>query len=408
MKNLLSLIFILVLTSTESFAISNWTQKANFGGTARHRTTSFAIGNKGYMGLGHYNSGPGGNIHLADFWEYDTGSNTWTQKADFGGGQRYHAVGESFGNKAYVGTGRAPGGILMTDWWEFDPIANSWTLKAAFPGVQRRGAVTFIIDDYIFVGTGQVPTGYTNDFFAYDVINDQWLGGVAPFPGSARTSAASFTIDNKGYVGTGGVGCGTTDFYEYKLVTNQWIQRANVGTLIRQEAAGFSVNGLGYIAAGDNCSSGENYQDVWEYDPTLDTWTQIDDFGGSARRYLDAFVIGNRAFCGLGTSGVNYSDLWEFDAFLSTIQRDLESVQVNVYPNPVIDNANFVLSAIPQGGSAEMFELTILSIDGKEVYNERFENQELNFVRDGLPSGIYVYHVNYENQTIRNGKIILE
>ena len=408
MRKFYTLTLIALLASAESFATSNWTQKANFGGVARHRTTSFTIGNKGYMGLGHYNSGPGGNIHLADFWEYDPGSNSWTQKADFGGGQRYHAVGETYGNKAYVGTGRAPGSILMNDWWEFDPISNSWTAKATFPGTERRGAVAFKIDEYIFVGTGQIPSGYTNDFFAYDPINDQWLTGIANFPGSSRTSAASFSLNNKGYVGTGGVGCGTTDFYEYKLLTNQWVQRADVGTMIRQEAAGFAVNGKGYIAAGDNCSSGTNYKDVWEYDPTLDSWTQIDDFAGSARRYLDAFVIGNRAFCGLGTSGVNYSDLWEFDAILSTIQHHKETVKMDVFPNPIIDKATFSLSAIPQGGSAEMFTLTLYSMEGKMVCEEQFENQNIYFERNGIESGLYIYHLNYEATTVRNGKIIIE
>ncbi|OIQ35859.1 MAG: hypothetical protein BM555_03905 [Crocinitomix sp. MedPE-SWsnd] len=408
MKRLLIISIILFLAGLESHATSNWTQKANFGGIARHRTTSFSIGNKGYMGLGHYNSGPGGNIHLADFWEYDPGSNAWTQKADFGGGPRYHAVGESFGNKAYVGTGRSPGSILMTDWWEFDPIANTWTAKSAFPGTERRGAVCFKIDGYLFVGTGQIPSGFTNDFFAYDVENDQWLGGIPVFPGSSRTSAASFVINNKGYVGTGGVGCGTTDFYEYKLSTNQWIQRADVGTLIRQEAAGFSVNGKGYIAAGDNCSSGTNYQDVWEYDPNLDTWTQIDDFGGAARRYLDAFVIGNRAFCGLGTSGVNYSDLWEFDAFLSTIQRDLETVKVDCYPNPIVESATFTISNIPQGGSANLFELKILNLQGQVLFEDAFEDTKLEYNRENIPAGLYVYHITYEGNTVRNGKLIFE
>jgi hypothetical protein len=42
---------------------------------------TLAIGNKGYVGTGQYAGS------LADFWEYDPLSNTWTQKANFGGGQ---------------------------------------------------------------------------------------------------------------------------------------------------------------------------------------------------------------------------------------------------------------------------------------------------------------------------------
>ena len=42
---------------------------------------------------------------LKDFWEYDPATNAWTQKADFGGTARYGAVGFSIGSKGYIGTG---------------------------------------------------------------------------------------------------------------------------------------------------------------------------------------------------------------------------------------------------------------------------------------------------------------
>jgi len=407
MKQLALTLFALSF-SFISEASDVWTQKANFGGIARHRTTSFSIGNKGYMGLGHYNSGPGGNIHLADFWEYDPASNAWTQKADFGGGLRYHAVGESFGNKAYVGTGRAPGNTLMTDWWEFDPIANTWTAKATFPGTARRGAVCFKQGDYLFVGTGQIPTGFTNDFYAYDPVNDQWLTGVASFPGSPRTSAVAFSIDEKSYVGTGGTGCGTTDFYEYKLSTNQWINRANVGSIIRQEAGAFAVNGKGYIIAGDNCSSGTNYKDFWEYDPNTDTWTELPEFEGAARRYIDAFVIGTKAYVGLGTSGVNYSDLWEYDQTLSILQRDVELLEINTYPNPSTNLVNVQLGELPSGSNWADFTLLVYDISGKIVHNEVFQNSSTTITKDQCGTGLKMVHVIYADQAIRTEKVVFE
>ena len=391
-----------------SEAAEVWNQKANFGGLARHRSTAFSIGNKGYMGLGHYNSGVGGNIHLEDFWEYDPGSDSWTQKANFGGGLRYHAVGESYGNKAYVGTGRSPGNVLMTDWWEFDPIANTWTLVSPFPGTARRGAVIFRIDEFLFVGTGQTTSGYSNDFYAYDILNDQWLGGVANFPGSQRTSAAGFAIGDKGYVGTGGIGCGTTDFYEYKKSTNSWTQRSNVGTVIRQEAIGFAVNGKGYIVAGDNCSSGDNYQDVWEFDPETDSWIQLEDFMGAARRYPDAFVIGKKAYVGLGTSGVNYADLWEFDQTLSVIQHDNELISTNVYPNPIEDKANITLSNLPTNSNYNEYTATIYSLQGKVVFEQMFESQEILFEREQLTAGQYICAISYNGSLVRSSQIILK
>ena len=100
----LLLFLSLFLVSPNSWS-SAWTQKANFGAIARHRTTCLTIGNKIYMGLGHYN-GAGPNVLFDDWWEYDPATNAWTQKADYLGGVCYHAAGFTIDNIAYVGTGR--------------------------------------------------------------------------------------------------------------------------------------------------------------------------------------------------------------------------------------------------------------------------------------------------------------
>ncbi|MEI7513689.1 MAG: galactose oxidase, partial [bacterium] len=54
-----------------------WTQKANLPGTKRMGAIGFSIGNKGYIATGNNNS------WWSDFWEWDQGTDTWIQKADF-------------------------------------------------------------------------------------------------------------------------------------------------------------------------------------------------------------------------------------------------------------------------------------------------------------------------------------
>ena len=73
-----------------------------------------------------------------DFWEYDPATDTWTQKADFGGTARTGAVGFSIGSKGYIGTGHMIGSLLQKDFWEYDPAANTWTQKADFGGTARK------------------------------------------------------------------------------------------------------------------------------------------------------------------------------------------------------------------------------------------------------------------------------
>jgi N-acetylneuraminic acid mutarotase len=65
---------------------------------------------------------------------------TWTKKADFGGGVRYAGVGFSIGNKAYIGTGSGVEGnnaAIKNDFWEYDPVSNTWSQKANFAGGVR-------------------------------------------------------------------------------------------------------------------------------------------------------------------------------------------------------------------------------------------------------------------------------
>src|SRR5439155_1232670 len=106
-----------------------WTQKADFGGTATSGAAGFSIGTKGYLGTGW----DGYNYHK-DIWEYDPATNTWTQKADFGGIARVCAGGFSIGSNGYIGTGYDGGIPLDTkDFWEYTPDgAGGLTYDSAF------------------------------------------------------------------------------------------------------------------------------------------------------------------------------------------------------------------------------------------------------------------------------------
>src|SRR3954468_6201863 len=108
---------------------------ANMGAMARSTAFSFTIGGKGYAGTGVDSV----LKVLKDFWEYDTLTNTWTQKADFGGGTRFNGVAFTIGNKGYAGLGSStyPSYTWVTTWYEYDPTTNIWTQKGNFPGVGR-------------------------------------------------------------------------------------------------------------------------------------------------------------------------------------------------------------------------------------------------------------------------------
>jgi hypothetical protein len=126
------------------------------------------------MGLGT------GYVGVNDFWEYDPTSNIWTKKADFNRLKAF-AVGFSINGKGYIGTGVSDtvsqdGNGATKDFWEYDPAADTWTQKADFGGGTRFWATGFSIGSKGYIGTGEAfysqytgVSGPKKDFWEYDL-----------------------------------------------------------------------------------------------------------------------------------------------------------------------------------------------------------------------------------------------
>ena len=382
-----------------------WFEKSNFGGDARHRASSFAIGNVGYIGLGHINSGV--DIEYDDFWKYDPASDSWSQIANYPEGKCYHAVAFVINSIAYVGTGRLENGTYSKNFYSYNPTTNIWAPIADLIGLERRGAIGFSINGKGYVGTGQTTSGNSSDFYEYNPATDSWTA-KANFIGPARTASVGFSIGNYGYIGTGQTNTGSTnDFYQYNPVTNQWTVKSPVGPTSRQEAAGFAVNGMGYIGTGDDYSSGNNYSDMWEYNPALNTWVQIEEFAGTARRYLTAFVIGSRAYAGTGTNGTNFRDFWMFDQILSVLTRKMEETNVIIYPNPASEFVKFDLKDLPNFIDTKNISIDLYSLTGQSKGSYYFETTSRLIDVSQMQTGQYVYQLNYEGRNFKTGKIII-
>jgi N-acetylneuraminic acid mutarotase len=392
-------VFLFLLLPLQLIALDEWQQKATFGGVARHRASAFTIGDKGYVGMGHYNTGQ--HVIFKDLWEYDPATDSWTQKADFGGTLRYQCAAFAIDNYGYMGLGRNENDSYEKDFWKYDPSANMWYPIAEFPGVERRGATAFVIDNKAYVGLGQTNGGYASDFYQYNPNSDTWQP-VADFIGAPRMNPVSFVYNGKAYVGTGHTwGAALKDFYEFNPTSNFWTRKADVGDSTRQDACGFCVMGEGYIGTGNNVEGTENYKDFWKYNFETDTWIRAADFGGVARRYMVSFVIKNTAYCWGGTNGTNLKDLWAFNPYLSVNETDL--IQVNIYPNPATTEITFNFSTLNQ------IQLVIYNSMGQMV--ERYSN-----INNGIlilnsrayPKGVYFYQVEENGQTLKTGKFIFE
>lgn len=394
--NIFSLIVFGYFFITPNNSDAAWVQKAPFGGSAKHRCMGFSIGNKGYIGGGHINSGI--TITSKDFWEYDPATNAWSQIADFGGGYRYHGTAFGVGNYGYVGLGENSTNEYKDDFWKYIPLINTWVQVANFPGVSRRGACSFVINDTAYVGLGQTDLGYATDFYKYIATSNSWIP-IANFIGQARSSAVAFSLNSKGYVGTGHIlGNDSKDFYCYDPTTNSWTQKADVGPTTRQDATGFSINGIGYIGTGNDVLGNFNFDDFWAYDFDADTWSQISDFEGQGRRYFVSFVINNVAYCGTGTNGTNFRDFWAFIPFLD-VSSNNESLDVTSYPNPSTDYISI------KWNQEKLVRINFYNLNGQLILTKKTTNAGVQINKEELGIGTFIYKIVWNENQIETGKI---
>lgn len=286
----------------------NWVESSSFDGDARGNSVAFVIGDKGYLIAGY-----DGDDYLSDVWEYNKEGDYWIQKADFPGVARSGAVGFAIDGKGYFGTGY-DGDDKLNDFWSFDPEANVWEQKADFAGSERYGAVGFAVSGMGYIGTGY-DGSELKDFYKYNPLTDAWIQSVG-FGGDKRKDATVFVIGEKAYMGTGQHnGAYENGFYVFDGATEMWAQLKDLDdddedySILLANGVGFSLNGLGYIATGQSGVS----TDVWEYDPSTDTWDKKPDYEGTARQDAVSFSFSDKAFVLMGRSGSYYfDDHWEF------------------------------------------------------------------------------------------------
>jgi N-acetylneuraminic acid mutarotase len=104
---------------------------------------------------------------------------------------------------------------------------------------------------------------------------------------------------------------------------NSWTKKAPFGALKRERAVSFAIGDFGYVATGEDTVN-ITHNDLWRYDPLLDTWTQMADLPGSPRRNAIGFALNDKGYVGTGIDssesslGVELKDFWEYDPILNS------------------------------------------------------------------------------------------
>ena len=375
-----------LVTQDASASTDGWTQKANFGAIGRHRGTGISIGNRGYMGLGHYN-GAGPNIVKKDWWEYDPGTNSWTQRADYignNGNGNYASLAFGMDEYGYIGGGQVGSDNNL---YRYDPTMNSWSLMGMMPASYANN------EGFVINNKGYAVSG--SSLREYDPSNNTWSTKNS-MPFSIWTWNSTFVIDGKGYVKS------NNSLWEYKPLIDQWVSRASFPGLMSAGGASFSQSNKGYVVCGYDGSLSLVQRELWEFDPALNTWTQLPDFPGAARRFCSAFSINNRSYLGIGTSGTNYNDFWEFNVNLVTAGiNPLENdIQFSYGPNPSVDVIRFSSEELTE------YSIRIYTMTGQLITTLESVNANCELNRNGLPSGTYIFEVMHDNKSLLTKRFI--
>jgi N-acetylneuraminic acid mutarotase len=198
-----------------------------------------------------------------------------------------------------------------------------WSQKTNLPAAGRKWPATFTIGlkGYIICGS-YLGTQFTKDLWCWDQGSDTWTQ-LADLPGPARDGAFGFEIAQKGYVVMGWDGIGYSqvhylkDMYEYDATLNSWTQKADLPGIGRSVGMGFTAFGKAYVGMG--LASGWNYCSDWyEYDPISDTWTTKASFH-TGLDLAACFASGGKGYIVGGYDNVTVkNEVWEYDPSTDT------------------------------------------------------------------------------------------
>ncbi len=230
-------------------------------------------------------------------WAFDTDTNTWTEMTPdphprLGFGARMAYDSESDRIIAYGGmTMTGPDLLVTPGTWAYDYNTNTWekrTPEGEPPGVNYHGmAYDPGSDTTIVFGVNDIdPTDLLNVIWGYDYNTDTWEElSLTPGPetGSAYTRAAYDPARSRVLVFGGlhivdGVLAAHDELWTYSHSSGSWEQatsspqpRVHHDMVLVASSGDLLVFGGGI----NDSDSGFQGNDLWVYDPAVDTWTAL-------------------------------------------------------------------------------------------------------------------------------------
>ena len=198
----------------------------------------------------------------------------------------------------------------------FSQAQDTWTQRDSVNGPGKSSGAVFSLNDDAYFVTGLDMFGFKRSMVSYDTSQDDWddelsLGGDAG-DGLNRGSAIAFAVGGFGFCG---LGTGSADYFQdlwkFDAVSNTWTQMADYGGTARREAVAFTVGDYAYVGTGQDANGLTN--DFWKYDYETNEWTQVADFPGTPRRDAVSISMGGQGYVGTGIDASTYKvDFWAY------------------------------------------------------------------------------------------------
>lgn len=250
----------------------SWVQLADFPGGNRNYAIGFAVNGKGYVSCG-YN----GSTANMEMWEYDPALDSWLQKTSGPAIGRIHPAFSVVGDRVYIGQGQQNGNFVdLDDWYEYNTTTDSWTQKTNFMSARHHG-VGATVGNTVYVGTGHHLSNMYDDWYAYDASADSWQT-LTSFPGDGRSAPNAVARNGKVYLFGGEDEINFTrfdDFWEYDPVADAWASLPTFPADGRWAPFMFVHNDTMYAGAGQD-EQMVNRKDLWRYDFSTIGLNEID------------------------------------------------------------------------------------------------------------------------------------
>ena len=389
------LIFILVFLISLCLSVQaqEWEQMSTIDFDRNHGI-GFAIGQYGYVLTGGDSKTDNTTFQSKSFNRYDSTTDTWEEMADYPGPSRGFGIGEVYEDKLYFGFGRDGNGNSLNDLWSYDPATEEFIELPSCPCVGRTHPAFLATEGKLYMGTGS-SSGNLSDWWEYDIEAQLWIQR-ANIPG-ARHHPYQFVIDGEAYVGSGH----RETWFKYDAENDAWIQLANLDD--RVAGTQFGYNGRGYALSGvDNDHDSYSVGEFWQYIPEVDSWVALESHPGISRWAPASFIIDGYAYLvtgwGPGTSGpIADRSVWRYnleEQNPSAIKGEENTVNFAIYPNPTRD----ILTIDIKEGK-ELTSGKIIDLEGKQIIDIPAKSEFIS-VRE-LVAGTYWIYFEIDNQTYK-------